>query len=250
MIIAESWVDQRPWVLTLTATIVLGIVGLVVGYIYHRRGQTRKCLDYLITSDVKLLSDEATKLGSLEVTYESHALKHPRVVTIKFTNTGNKEIKAEDFEDPIKIQHPGSRAYGFFELEATRPKMLTSITDGGTTPGGRYITVVPRLMNKGDSFTMQMIYDGPERIEVSSWIVGQTRDMRVQETSRDRFDALWKISILASFAVWLGVLGGISLSDTDGRTDVATVGTVFVILSGVAFVLTGLLLALRFRRSV
>lgn len=205
LILADSWLQRNPWASD-AAIAVVGILAtaLVAGIVYAK-SKKRKHIDYQILSDASLLSERAQSVDQLKVTIRDRVLVNPRVVTIQFVNTGNTEIVAGDFQDPIVVKHGGdARALDVSVIASSGQRMLERTTQHGA--GQTYVEIIPRLMNSGEGFTIQLLYEGAEEITVSSWITGQTRPM--QEIPAQRFTT-----------TFLG-----ALADVVGRVAVSLIG--------------------------
>lgn len=172
--VETSWIQQYSWV----PGVVIGVIGVIVtitiATIVFKKNKKWKTLDYIVLSDVHLLSSSASDVKDLVVNFRGRELSAPRVITIKFVNTGNQEIKQEDFVDPITVSYCGStKVLDLFVVDSSKPNMLDRVTD--QTAGSTYVNIVPRLMNANDWFTVQFFYDGTEAISVNSWVTGETR---------------------------------------------------------------------------
>ncbi|MEV0360092.1 hypothetical protein AB0H71_28940 [Nocardia sp. NPDC050697] len=170
-----GWIDAHPWVVGTLTLVAIAIA--LVGLRQAKKNQKTKTLDYTVESDVNFVSSHAPDLQGIEIHFQHRQLQRPRFVTIKFVNTGNTEIEASDFADPIRVKHGDE--YKVLECEVVSepaPGTLKQVVD--VAAGSKYSQITPKFLNAGESFTIRHLYDGQEKLEVECRFKGQTRPVR------------------------------------------------------------------------
>ena len=91
----QSWWQTFPWAL---GSVILAAVAITVTIVIAVKNRKRKTLDYTLVDDVKILSDRIGGVRSdIVVTVGETVIKDPRIITVRYINTGNKEILKDDF---------------------------------------------------------------------------------------------------------------------------------------------------------
>lgn len=189
--------------LTVTAivvTAVMGLAAITTQIVIHRRQRRLASVDYQVVADIKLIdSDAAEAFGDrIKVTLNGKPLRHPRIVDVWVMNTGNTEVRDADYQQPIVFELDG----GHPPLDATvMGESSPNITGNLFAPGDppRTISIKPELLNKGEWFTLRMLFDNNDsRLIGRHRIVGglpmRQRDFSAQ-TRSGRF-------VRTSFKVW------------------------------------------------
>jgi len=172
-----NWiVDNRMWLLSLLAIFISAALAIAL----YRLNKAKQQIDYQIINDVMIVSRHASSLREkLHIEYEAHTLQNPRIVTIKFINTGNKAIEGSDFKQAITVrhgQHDDIRAIDGFIVDQAADGIVTEIFDRAA--GNKYIQIEPDLLNPREWFTVQFLYDHDEPLKLSCRFKGQTRSMK------------------------------------------------------------------------
>lgn len=86
------------------ATVVFGIVAVIVTFVIYRLQQNRKeYLTYEIVSATPVVSVAKPYAGRIKVLWDDKPMSDVSLVVVRLTNTGNKEILAVDFEGPVTV---------------------------------------------------------------------------------------------------------------------------------------------------
>lgn len=169
-------VDNRTWLLSLLAIVISATLAIAL----YRLNKAKKQIDYQVINDVMILSRHASSLREkLHIEYGSHTLQNPRIVTIKFINTGNKAIEGSDFKQAITVRHgeyDDIRAIDGFIVDQAADGIITEIFDYAA--GNKYIQIAPDLLNSREWFIVQFLYDHDEPLRVSCRFKDQTRPMK------------------------------------------------------------------------
>lgn len=96
-----QFIQANPWALS----VPIAILAICVTFYSFKKNYKTKIIDYVIESDIDLLSKHATAIEDLHIEFRGRTLIAPRIVTIKFVNVGNTAIVAEDYADDIQVFH-------------------------------------------------------------------------------------------------------------------------------------------------
>lgn len=136
-------------------SVALAIVAIVVTITIFFKNRKRKTLDYLIVDDVKILSDRAGDMrGDIVVTVGTLQLKDPRIVTVRYINTGNQEIVKDDFLNRSITTTDASGAVNS-HLAGVSDESIISV-ESGLAPHKSYFA---DCLNPGDYLEVQYILD-------------------------------------------------------------------------------------------
>ncbi len=170
------WFDSHTWVVTGLVSLLAIAVSASLTVAIFRKNRERKTLDFEIKNDVDLISSHAPRISDLKVIYQSDVLDAPRIVSIKFINSGNKLVVADDFVEPIRVKHGDDEiAKDAFVVAQSTPGIIGAVFDEAS--GARTVAIKPQLLNPGEHFTVQFLYDGHEKLAVWCRFKGQSRPM-------------------------------------------------------------------------
>jgi hypothetical protein len=145
-----SWVDQHNWV----PGAAIGVVAIVVSLIIAFRGRAKTTLDYATLSEVRVLTEKVSQLNSeIAVTVDGKTVSRPRFVTIRYKNTGRKEIRLEQFSDGVGLS--ATDGVVGVELAGVANKNM-KMAQIGLMPDLRYAV---ESLNRGEWFDIQYLVD-------------------------------------------------------------------------------------------
>lgn len=199
MLLAENWVSDNTSFLVGT---VLGALGILAGAWFYWIGRKRKTLDWEMVGSDAIVQVAAAQSVNLEVRWAGRAVVHPALATLRVTNTGRESISASDFVEPIVISVSGGEMLSASLTEAPVDDFL----DVPMGINGAGLTAVPRLLNSGESFTVQMLIDGHKpSIGLTARVAGLTRPVgNLADSAKRRIRVFQRVAIVALF-----ILGGI-----------------------------------------
>ncbi len=177
----ESFLERNSWLPGVVVAIVLFITGTAVTLYLRRRDKESKTFDYRVISDLPILL--ARPDNELKVTYMNHEVQNPRMLRVRFVNTGKQVIKAADFLNPYFIRLEGSQLLNTAITEMSAEDLADFAADG--QKGWVQLTI--KTLNPGDSFTVQMIVDNEDSpsISISGRIEGETRKTAIYPTKSE-----------------------------------------------------------------
>jgi hypothetical protein len=100
VLIAESFIHRNNWLPGVIVAVVLFVLGTGFTVFLRYRDKVSKTLDYQMVSDLSLL---VKRPNNLKVVYYDQEVQNPRVVSLKFVNTGKQVIKEAEFLEPCVI---------------------------------------------------------------------------------------------------------------------------------------------------
>ena len=184
------------------------LLALIAGFLYFRAGRKTKQLRYTTIANQPLITtSQRTYSDALEVRYKDEAVKQPRLVTVRVTNTGKTEIRQADYEKELTLQlGPRARAV------ASSVLLYDSNDDSGQTleveaATASTVTAPKTLLNTGDRLEFTVLVDGVvTEPDVHARIAG-TKLLR--STDRDRRS--WLAKLGGSQNVVGGVFGAVAI---------------------------------------
>jgi hypothetical protein len=143
----------------------IGVVGIAVSVYLWRRGRVRPALSYRLTSP-PVVNVHREVEDRISVFYDKERVADARLLDLRVTNTGNVDISATDFEEPLSV------ALGTSARVLNRPRV------GKTVPpelrphvsvNGQDLVIAPLLLNAGDSFEVTgQCFCGSQRSGIKS----------------------------------------------------------------------------------
>jgi hypothetical protein len=216
--LAESFLERNSWITGIVVPIAVGIAVLAIERFWHRKDRSTKTLDYRVIDDLPILANRPDD-DDLKVTYMDEEVNHPRIVRVRFTNTGKQVIKSTDFLEPYVISCRTSNLLdATITDESDQNLVMMFETDSRNSDGNGTITLTCNTLNTGDTFTVQLIVDSekPTGIKVSGRIEGQTRRSAIYPTSDERSQIRNAFTALAAVGAVLMLFGGIVFAATGG----------------------------------
>lgn len=169
-------------------SIVVGVIGVCLAIFFERRRRT-KLLTYQIPVSAPLLrqtthSDDAA-LAGITVSVDGVPVKDPRTVVVIVTNTGNTEIRRDDYDEDLSLSlGPATVVSSVVSLVprgGLDRRILTAITVTDHS-----ITMPPPLLNPGDRLEFHTLVDGDPEISLMARFAGgslRTRPLSPETTS-------------------------------------------------------------------
>lgn len=140
---------------------VLAVIAIAVPIVVYLRQRSIRSVDYDIVSDVRLIdSDAAESFGDLlQVSYRQRRLRQARIVDVRVMNTGNTYVAAADYNKPIVFELKGGQAPIDARVIAESQDGITGDIFEVQANGARTVSITPPLLNKGQWFTLRMLFD-------------------------------------------------------------------------------------------
>ena len=161
------------------------------------KSRKRKTLDYMVIDDVRILSEHSAGMRSdIVVTVGGDALTDPRIITVRYLNTGNKEIFEADF---LANSITTTDASGTKNSKiAGKSDENIQVTEAGVVPHKSYSV---DCLNRGEFLDIQYIVDMDGVDDAMPFspvcrIAGATRPPKLIE---QRFTREYVIEVLKRF---------------------------------------------------
>lgn len=153
----------------------LGIAALTVAVIVvpvsvwatRQWGNRRANLEISVVA-TPLLPEDADP-GALEVTYHDIPVTDPHLVTVKFRNTGPRDLTTGTFDGgrPITVAFD-QMFYGLTKVEGGIKTVSPAI---GTEGSRAVVDVEPNLLKRGDVWSFSAVTTGPVRVSLDAPLI-------------------------------------------------------------------------------
>jgi xanthosine utilization system XapX-like protein len=138
---------------------VLGILGLITGYIFYKKSQRVKEPRYIIKSN-NIIKDNITKLSDLNITYKDKKVANLTISKILFWNNGSETIDGSDIAntDPLRVESQNNKKILDAKiiqvsLESNQPKVVLNTAKN-------IVNISFDYLGKKEGFILQIIHDG------------------------------------------------------------------------------------------
>jgi hypothetical protein len=147
----QSWWQTFPWGLV---SVVLALIALATTVAIYQMNRKRKTLDYTIVDDVTVLSDRVGALRSeIVINVRNKTLTDPRILRVRFINTGNQEIVKDDFLAGSITTVDG---HGIVDSQLVAASDGLETTESGLAPHKSYYA---DCLNQGEWLEVQYIVE-------------------------------------------------------------------------------------------
>jgi len=164
--------------------VIIGAVLTVVAILISLRQWQRKSLAYEVISNENIVRVSDNSVGSeLQIVYQGKPVKDLYLITIKFINLGNTEIRPEDYVRPISLSFGArSEILGNKVLEQDPSNLDIKINH---EKDKEVLLIDPVLLNKRDYFTIQALVTGFQSVTPNGRIAGVSRIREVTPLKLD-----------------------------------------------------------------
>jgi hypothetical protein len=131
----------------------LAVIAIALAIILYRLSRERKELTYSYVSLTSLLPEPVQAEG-LELRYRGEIVRHPYILLMRISNTGNQPIASSDYESPITVELKPST---ILSVEITRTNPEDMDAQVGRKSGS--LVIEPTLLNPGDWLALKVILD-------------------------------------------------------------------------------------------
>lgn len=172
----------------------------------------------------------------LRVTYSDEDVDNPRIVRVRFANTGKQVIKGDEYLEAYKIHVSKVKLLDATIIEGTA-KNLVPVLVVDSKSDDQTVEFAINTLNAGDAFTAQLVVDGenPTEIRVSGRIEGQTRSPQAYQ---EREPLSTRQKRRGAAFLFLGIVWAIAalyLARRHGHDPFAIMSGGFAGLSGLTF---------------
>jgi hypothetical protein len=148
-----------------------GVIVALISVVIALKQFKRKALSYeiILEENIVQIADDSIE-GELQIFYQGREIKDLYLVTVKFTNSGDVEIKSEDYARPISLNFGDDAKILGSKVLKQFPDNLGIIISHDIDR--EIIITEPTLLNGKDSFTIQTLVTGFQTINIDDRIAG------------------------------------------------------------------------------
>jgi hypothetical protein len=183
--------------------VIIGAVLALVAILISLRQWQRKSLVYEVISKENIVRIADHSIGSdLQISYQGKPINDLYLITVKFINSGNTEIRPEDYIRKIILsfgEHSEILSNKILEQE---PNNLDVKINHDKSQEA--LLIDPVLLNKKDCFTVQSLVTGFQSIKLNGRIAGVTQ---IREFTPLKIDSE-NIVIFSALTTVVGALFG------------------------------------------
>ncbi|GAA2608939.1 hypothetical protein ACWCO0_30335 [Streptomyces tubercidicus] len=132
---------------------VVGILGLVLAFLSHRRHQ-RTRIGYRLVADSHLVQN-MDGIENLGIHYDGRVLSRPRLMVLEIINAGNVAVRREDYQDDLKATFPGGVEIVWSSVHGTPSSVTADVRVAADT-----VELGRPLLNAQDVLTLQVLVNG------------------------------------------------------------------------------------------
>ncbi|MCW2237554.1 hypothetical protein [Azospirillum canadense] len=137
------------------ASLIVAILSVLVAVYFGIKTENKKEITIRYLTERNLVSIEASKTNGLDITFQGKPVKSPWIASIRIENTGDIPIDQKDIESPTTIIFPNAAV-----LDARIVEQQPANIDSTVNNAGNYLAVIHKLLNPGDSITIDVFLDG------------------------------------------------------------------------------------------
>jgi hypothetical protein len=199
----DFWRDGIWQSVGVITSIILGILGLVLtAFIFITQTQ-KKSISYELISSSPIISVLDEFKDNFEIKYKGNLVEDLSLIVIKCFNSGNVPIEEQDYSRPLLIDFGDQAELISVNVIEEIPANLGVVLKHDKSS----VTVHPLLMNKRDTFLLQILVSKYKSLSVSGRISGVQRINRI-DTGIDNQTSRKSSLILAIAASFLSLLAG------------------------------------------
>jgi uncharacterized membrane protein YeaQ/YmgE (transglycosylase-associated protein family) len=200
----DFWRDGMWQSVGVITSIILGLLGLALTGLIFIKQTKKKSISYEVLSDSPIISVLDEFRDNLEIKYKGNLVESLSLIVIRIFNSGNVPIEEQEYARPLLIDFSDqSEIISVNIIEETPENLGVALKHDKTS-----ITVTPLLMNKGDSFTVQILASKYKMLAVSGRISDVQRVTRIDSRSDDRGSRVASL-VLAIAASFVSLLAGV-----------------------------------------
>lgn len=247
MILADDFLQRNPWVPGVVAAVVLFLIATAINFYLRQRDKESKTFDYRVVSDIPIFFGP-NRPADLKVMHFGLEVANPRITRIRFENTGKRVIEETDFLEPYEIKRGSAEIVDYNIVEQSEHNLAAVHEIAVGEP--QSIKILPKTLNPGDWFILQLVYDcgASENVSIAGRIKGQTRKSAIYPTDTE----FWEINSTPSVIMTFGIIPlflGIVIYFVGIPPNRHQIGLLIFAL-GVVVILSGFILRARNKRRV
>lgn len=199
--ISDFWRDPVWQSLGVIITGVLALVGIIISL----RQLQRKALVYEIISkeNIVIVADNSVT-NELRISYQGKPVKDLYLITVKFVNSGNIEIRPEDYVRQISLNFGENSEILGNKIIEQEPGNLDLKINHDKSQEALIVDLI--LLNKRDFFTIQALVTGFQSVNSNGRIAGVKR---IREVTTLKLDSVTISALIAVVGVIVSSLSSI-----------------------------------------
>jgi|GEM_PF-3591136 len=164
----DFWRDGMWQSVGVITSVILALLGFALTVFIFIRQTQKKSISYEVISSSPIISVLDEFRDNFEIKFKGKLVDSLTLLVIRFFNSGNVPIEERDYSRPLSIDFGDQVELLSVNVMEEIPRNLGVTLSHDT----RCITVNPLLMNKGDSFTLQVLASKYSYSSVSGRISG------------------------------------------------------------------------------
>lgn len=132
---------------------VVSVLGLLLGYVSHRRHQ-RTRIGYRLVADSPL-AQNIDGIENLGIHYDGRVLTRPRLMVLEIINVGNVPIRPDDYQDDLGVTFPEGVEIVWSSVQGTPASVTADVRVVAES-----VRIGRPLLNAEDVLTLQVLADG------------------------------------------------------------------------------------------
>jgi hypothetical protein len=198
--------------------VIVGAVLALVAIIISLRQWQRKSLVYEVISKENIVRVADHSVGSeLQISYPGKPVKDLHLITVKFINSGNTEIRPEDYVRQVSLNFgENSEILGNKILEQEPNNLGLKINHEKSQEA---LLVDPVLLNRRDFFTIQALVTGFQSVNTNGRIAGVTRIREVTTLKLNSETLSTLVGMVVAITGLLTSLAGLVIQTTFFSSD-------------------------------
>lgn len=190
-------IDSTTQFLIALIGVVITAVGTIVA-IFAYLQRSHKSVSFRVLASTPLLSVKKELKGKLKIYYESKEVEDVNLVLIEVFNSGNKEVKEEDYIEPITFSFGDKSRILSCEVVDVKPSFRVTVDFSE-----KVVTLSKTMLNAGDSLTLKALVTGLSIINYGGRITGVKKIQEAIPIHRKPDFIYW----LASSIIFISILG-------------------------------------------
>jgi hypothetical protein len=155
----QFWIFLKSDGGRVTLAVIAILVPVVVATTLYFKNRRRKQLVYEILSKTRVLTVKEEISGRIRIFLDEEQVQDVGLVHIRITNVGTEPIRTSEFVRPISFSVPEGARIINADIVKKEPEALDATIQKEDTKA----TLVPALLNGGDTFTFKLLianFDG------------------------------------------------------------------------------------------
>jgi hypothetical protein len=147
--------------------VVVAIVAIAITIYFARKQTQKKELSYE-TMNTELVKVDSRITDRLQVNFDGKPVGHLHLVFVRFVNSGNIPIDANDYQGDISVTFGEKSQILKCEISEEEPEDIPISTKNDENK----VEIKPTLLNEKDSFTLKLLVSNFKKVSITGRIKG------------------------------------------------------------------------------